>query len=677
MAKEQPDLKASIEGAKALTLEDVCVPIKSTTVGEMMRAPNPDGKTVDLLQWYYRAYAGPTTCFAVDTGTGEVKKIDFPDNLQIHICGKVVGKDGKLYITTPWWYRSERKGMELFVYDPATNTLTQKGVIAPKLGYENRPMVIGTNGRIYGASSYPDPAQAGAYEINTDTGETTDFGPIGPQYKGVGCWLSSVAADDRYIYVATRNEPKYITAFDRETRTSKVLVTAANIGGSTGVNQLRYGCEASAEKIVGPDGQTIEGAKQYWLYKGEAIEKKTAGEKPPWQEPAEQKPWVTWPTGLEVDNSLVDPGPDGTAEIWYRIGGQTPGPAPKPDATREELGWKVARYQVPTYPMNTHHIIDMPDGRIFGTAGAYQGNFIYDPAANKATHLGRIYLSQYSSLYHDGKVYLSGYPSSPLFIFDLAKPWTANKPVGPGGRVVGERDANSNPRLRINLREFAGTHEMTTCCVGADGRVYFGGTWIRDGSGGGFAWWDSKAQKGGGFWKELSPYRVTSIAPAMDGKQIVISTVAVNDTVLKKPTSEQGKLFVFDCATEKIVKEIEPFAKVKSTGMVAGAGGSRVIGMIADPGNKDASILYGVDVATGEVAFKKTIPFSVTARDFKPGPDGRVWTTIGGALVRISPADASVDVVGKGGSANFAFSGGDVYFSGTDALRRAKGVYKP
>ena len=35
--------------------------------------------------------------------------------------------------------------------------------------------------------------------------------------------------------------------------------------------------------------------------------------------------------------------------------------------------------------------MELPDGRLLGTAGAYEGNFIYDPKTNKAEHLGKIW----------------------------------------------------------------------------------------------------------------------------------------------------------------------------------------------------------------------------------------------------------------------------------------------
>ena len=58
-------------------------------------------------------------------------------------------------------------------------------------------------------------------------------------------------------------------------------------------------------------------------------------------------------------------------------------------------------------------------------------------------------------------------------------------------------------------------------------------------------------------------------------------------------------------------------------------------------------------------------------------PDGMVWTYMNNALVRIDPADATVSPVGKLAPGRIAFSGRDIYLSGTGSLRRVREVVKP
>ncbi|MBM4039300.1 MAG: hypothetical protein FJ290_12370, partial [Planctomycetes bacterium] len=349
-SKDQPDLAALVAKAEPLKVEELGVPVTSVRRGELMLVPNPDGKTYDFLQWYFKGYGGPTTVFIGDLATGVVKKDGIPDRRQIHICGRVLGPDGKLYIATPDW----QKGMEVYVYNPATNALSCKGVVAPGLAGETRPMCVGTDGMIYGSGSYDKERKAGAYQIDPRTGKVTDYGPVGPSHAPNGCWGYSVAADDRYIYVASGKVPWFLVAYDRQTGKDETLVTTENVEGMVSVHQGRHGCTASASKVVGTDGKAI----QYWLYQGKAIPKKAPNEKPPWPEPADSKPWVTLPPQPEFFTESATPTSDGRAIIWHRM----------PKARGGDDEWKAIPLQVPTYPMVINRLTELPDGRILGTA---------------------------------------------------------------------------------------------------------------------------------------------------------------------------------------------------------------------------------------------------------------------------------------------------------------------
>ncbi len=673
-AKEQPDVAALVAKAEPLKVEELGVPVTSVRRGELV--PNPDGKTYDFLQWYFKGYGGPTTVFIGDLATGVVKKDGIPDRRQIHICGRVLGPDGKLYLATPDW----QKGMEVYVYDPATNELSCKGVVAPGLAGERRPMCIGTDGMIYGSGSYDKERKAGAYQIDPKTGKVTDYGPIGPSHAPNGCWGYSIAADDRFIYVASGKVPWFLVAYDRQTGKDETLLTTENVEGFVGVSQGRHGCTARASKVLGTDGKPMD----YWLYQGKAIPKKDPREKPPWPEPPDPKPWVTLPPQPEFFTESATPTSEGKAVLWYRTQ-EARAAAPKEppaDAKPEDLGWKAIPLQVPTYPMTINRLTELPDGRILGTADSYEGNFIFDPATGKSVHLGKNSLSHYATAILDGKVYMSGYPSSITYVFDPAKPWTIG--VGdPVRKPIPETDERSNPRMLGRLSKWAGTHKMYAAAVGADGRAYFGGRWVRDGSGGGFAWWDPRRGEGGGFWREFSNAQITHLAAADGGKLIVISTMRVRDATLGKPELKQGKLFVWDTTEHKLVREIEPVMGAKGTGLIVGVGGSRVLGWTEDPTDPKSSILYGVDAATGEVAFRRKLPFPLPVGigsnqmepfDFRLGPDGKVWTFLSGVLIRIDPTDTAIEVLGKVPGGRLAFSGGDLYLSGSNRLRRVRGL---
>ena len=211
--------------------------------------------------------------------------------------------------------------------------------------------------------------------------------------------------------------------------------------------------------------------------------------------------------------------------------------------------------------------------------------------------------------------------------------------------------------------------------------VYFGGVWYRDGNGGGVAWYDPKTGQAGGIRDLFGNYQIHGMTTAADGKLVVMSTRAVEDPFRNVPKPAQAKLFVLDTATKKIVRDIEPIRGLESSGYIAGVGGTRVMGMCVDPTDPEATLLYGADVATGQTCFVKKLPFPLEYRarhdspsgmfDFRMGPDGRVWTFIGNALVRINPADAMIETVGMarvGGA--LAFSGNDLYMAGSTELRK-------
>jgi hypothetical protein len=301
--------------------------------------------------------------------------------------------------------------------------------------------------------------------------------------------------------------------------------------------------------------------------------------------------------------------------------------------------------------------------------------------------MGKIHLSQYATVVHDGKVWMSGYPSSPVYVYDPAKPWTAGKRVA-GTRVMGEGAAGSNPRRLTNLTE-SGAHKMYAA-VAANGKLWFGGRWYRTGAAGGIGWYDPRDGTSGGFWKPFSNYQVTYMTSANDGKLLVISTHRIDDPLLNKPKPEQGALFFLDTATGQLVGDkLEVVPKARGPGPILGVGGGRVIGWTEDPAAEGASILYGVDVNERKVLFRKNLPFPLPVRiggqqherwDFRLGPDGKIWTFMGRGetLVRIDPKDASVEVLGRlktGGQ--IAFSGHDLYLGGNENLRRVKAVVTP
>jgi len=680
---EQPELKQALEKAPVLQTEPLGEPARGVNVWERWFVPNHDGKTWDLLQIYFKEYYGPTWLHAVDLGTGEVKKQRLADGHQFYLSGRALGFDGKFYIATP----SRRTwSMGLFVYDPATNTLEDRGEIVPGLGGEVRPLVVGPDERIYGTGTRDN--QVGLYIYDPKLSKVVkDFGAVGPSHPN-GAWSRYVmGVDDTHAYIASGMVPAWcLVAVNLKTGEQKVLLESPTERVMDILEQFPGAYARVPQGSGAPD-------KEYWLYHGEAIPK--VNDTPPWLR--QTSPWDKAVPKPEVYFGQIDPDAEGNAVVWYRSGDDAKAEAPKasPGAdaqtTPELFGWKSIRLEgVNSYPHRINPLAVLPDGRLYGTGDDYVGTFIFDPKTGQAAYCGpRTGLAPYTTIVSGDKLYSSGYAGGPLFVYDPTQPWTLGKGGPPNQPVPSEGSAASNPR---RIGEFRATRVaiMHSSALGADGKIYFGGFGERNYTGGGLGWYDPKTGTLDGFWKPLSGYMVHWITPALGGRLIIISTSTAADEQNNSRQTDEAKLFVYDVIEQKIVREIVPVAKARAAGLITEAAPGRLLGLTTDTADPEHNgILYGVDVATGEVLFQKALPWRISVDDYWPhwvdpsyeylslthGPDGFIWTYLKDVLVRIDPKDAAVHVVGKiepVGSPTFV--GNDLYFSGSEQLRRIRNI---
>jgi hypothetical protein len=193
-----------------------------------------------------------------------------------------------------------------------------------------------------------------------------------------------------------------------------------------------------------------------------------------------------------------------------------------------------------------------------------------------------------------------------------------------------------------------------------------------------------------GLWEPFSGYAVQWIAPVLGGRLIVLSTSTAADERNNHRRTDEAKLFVFELSEQKIVREIVPVPKARAAGLIIEAAAGRLLGLTvagSEYGKPGAGVLYGVDANSGEVFFRKSLPWGVSVDDYWPhwvdpsyeylsltrGPDGFIWTYLKNVLVRIDPKDATVHVVGKAEPVGMpTFVGNDLYFSGPEQLRRIR-----
>jgi hypothetical protein len=712
-AKEQPNFAELAAKAPALDEESVGAPVRSARLSGTYLAPNPDGKTWDLVQIYFKQYGGPNTILLIDLATGKVKQEETARGYNFHLAPAVIAPNGKLFINI----LGERGRQEVCIYDPSKDEFRLNAVkMPPDIGGETHPMVLGPDGMLYCAGGNPDKAVT-VVQVDPQTERVRSYGSIGPSHAPSDCWAYSMVADERYVYVASGKVPWYLVALDRQTGKWETLATTEKVDGYVSLGRGPKGQCASAS-ITRAIGDASGEKKTYWLVDGKLVPMKDPNEAPPKTLPTPPRA-VPLPPRPEISTAAATPGVDGAATLWVRPGkdpadeaakdgggkpesgrARTSGgekgaeeaaegapPEVPDDASMEAQGWKPFRFKVAIYPMAIYRLRELPDGRLVGTAGSYEGNFLYDPKTGKSEHPGKVHLSQYATVVHDGKVWMSGYPSSPVYVYDPAKPWTAGQRIG-GTKVMEDGAPGSNPRRLAYLKD-SGAHKMYAA-VAANGRIWFGGRWYRTGAAGAVGWYDPRDGSSGGFWQPFSNYQVNYMTSADDGKLLVVSAHRIDDTLLNKPKPEQGALFFLETASAKLVGDkLEVVPKAKGPGPVLGVGGARVIGWTENPADENASVLYGVDAVARKVEWTKPLPFPLPVRiggnqqdrwDFRLGPDGRVWTFMGkgDTLVRIDPADGSVEVLGRLKSGGpLAFSGNDLYLGGSEELRRVKGVLRP
>jgi hypothetical protein len=696
---DQADLKAQIENAPKLKFEELGTAvygIDDPNASGSNLVLNPDGKSYDVLLWYRKAYQQETKVYVVDLGTGKVTMQDFREVRGIRMeqgftWWGVTGFDGKLYGANPDWTKFSTGGaMNIYQYDPGENKVNLYKVIEG-YGGESNPLVLAPNGWIYGAGTWCGQGdthrKASAYGFNPATGEVRHFNAVGPQIPGTG-YGKAIAACDTHLYVACGTTKWFLTTIEIATGKQEVILTAPEGGDMMYVNgsQARYFGGGVAWTQQG-----VNAPKQfYWLYHGKAIPKKgkdhldgwDMDETCPWPKEMQQKsPYLSRPTPPELFTGRLDPDADKKATLWWRPGVVQPEGKDAPKVENKAAWQKVVLEDVQEYPLTLHRWMNLPDGRLFGTGDGYKGRFLFDPKTDKITPLGRGGGSLYCIVMSGDKLYWSGYPSGPVFEFDPSKPWTLEKGGDPGTKMVLSMDTEAyesgvNPR-RVHKDYFeifkqTRVKKMLSATAAADGRLYFGGKGQRDYEGGGLSWCDPKTGEVGGMWKPFDRRDIGWVTTAAQGRYVVIGC-------------DGSKGAIYDTQTRKLCGEFEPVAGAARSGIYWEVAPGRLLGITYAAGNRAAGVLFGVEIPSGKVLWRKPIPYGVDFEfdqgigkwDFQKGPDGFIWATIRcgkqSVLARIDPRDATVHVLGSMEPAGkIAFVGRDLYMAGTVQIRRLK-----
>lgn len=660
-------LVSDMDNAPLLQVESVIEPIKSTNFNAVKKVQNSDGSW-DVLAIYFKEYGGDNEIVIIDTGTNEIKHEYQPPYMQWHLAGSVIAPNGKLYILTV-----VRPGLSLAIniYDPETNTLALNAITIPTTFFgELHPMVLGTDNNIYIAANGND-NQLRVLSINPDTKALHDYGTIGETYPPeVGFKGSAVCSDADYIYTVSQYNPYYLASKNKTTGAKKTLQESSNVIYLT---QTEFGCTAAANGV------------HYYLHEGNKLTESEFSydlwniplnrQNDPDLFTSKQNIQTHKEPTVITNNAQVSVNED--AELWIDVDGVL----------------KPYTYSLKTYPYTISRLYTLDNGNLFGTGDASSGHFIYDTHTNSLKKLGKAPVSHATSTQLGNKLYMSGYPSATTLEYDLTKPWTQLQ----NSWFPGSVDVNPNtlnPRFLGHFRwdaegnRVSGTHKALASAVGADGQVYIGGEWYRDGRGGGLNWYNPSTQIYDGMYDIFSNYAITDMTTTSNGKYIILSTMGVIDTVLGKSTPTQGRIFVFNTQTKKIVRFIDPLPQAISSGQIIGTDGPYIVG-IGTNASRDTTYIYRLNTETGIFDYRKEFNFTSVYSNtgiygggklIAKGPHSKIWTFMGGKLVKIDPFTAEITVIARlskdgventsGQYGGLVFSGNDLYLSAEVFLRR-------
>jgi hypothetical protein len=693
---DQPALAETFSAAKSLKLEDVCDGPDSCWVGPQYWVPNPDGKTYDLILFYYPKYHGPHEVIIFDLGTGQLKRQEIDQ----------AGGQTHMFHTAPTWLIGGKLIIKTltysepayWVYDPATNELKLGERIGDGKLSQLGGWAFASDGTIYGVAQLKGTRQLACYRIDPTTWKSEVLtGPVGPDHKNMAGIYATYATEGDWVYAAVGNTPWRLYAFNVRTHDGKVIAESENtvgdyktmrLEGTGGYNACRLTTDKGLPGIGGPG--------TYWLKEGKVLKGEGANPPPPIEKRAAPAAKVVdmgmdrhhMPPGVELHRMPVSL--DGTVRLWYRLQGQAlVGAQGWADAKAKAGDWGKIEFAVKYSPFPVRHIRSLPDGRIFTLTEGYGRAVMIDPAKGNREVLGPT-MSVYTVVTHGDRIYLSGYPSCQVWEYDVRKPWTVGRVEDqpPASKIDEENPyqvtaPDSNPKL-LAMAHDSGLHNpIAMVGPAADGRIYFGGVRIRVANGGGFGWWDPKERKAGGFFDPFTAYQIFWMCLAGEGRYVVLSTKPSADDKDPNYTPKEGRLFVYDTREHKMIHAAD--AGFWTPGYICEALPGLVLGFAAtgDKEGEAGGVLYGFDPAAGKILWAKAVPKRpVTGRStinrgayyFDKGPDGFIWATMGDVLARIDPRTAEVSVVGKFPGGQIAFSGDSVYVSGADKLRRIVGV---
>lgn len=500
----------------------------------------------------------------------------------------------------------------LFRLNPRTGEMANLGTAIEGESYI-WSLAVGADGRIYGGT-YPG-AKLMAYDPRT--GQFEDLDSMDPTEK-YNRYLQ-VGPDGR-IYCAVGTVAPKVVAYDPRTRTKAVIrLPGLDIAGIPVIYKGEDGALCAAVDADRYGGEV-------YAYR---IEGDTAMRIP---DRVPQAPRVMG------DGSVVEKAADRLITLRDRNG-----------ETRE------LRFDYEGAGSEIFVVRPGPDGKVWGSSVLPLRLFSYDPQTGALINHGNPTKTGgeiYSLLAHGGKLYTCAYTRACLTVYDPTKPWATGD--GP----------DANPRHVGFLG--SGQDRPVAMISGSDGAVYIGTVPTYGEFAGALTRFDPATEEWVVYRHIVPNQSVVSLASDPASGMIAAGT-SVAGGGGTDPVEREARLFLWDPQERAKIYETVPVPGERQIAALAAVGG-KIFGLTG------TGTLFVFD-AVGRCLLESR-PLGLGSphyEAFEPGPEGKLYALIGGAVIRIDPATHAVEELGRypGLKTGFAILGDSVYLGATANLVRA------
>jgi len=322
-----------------------------------------------------------------------------------------------------------------------------------------------------------------------------------------------------------------------------------------------------------------------------------------------------------------------------------------------------------------------PDGKVY-TCGSYEVH-VFDPATKAGKPLlFRYNLYGYATV--GSRLYFGGYPNARLGVLDTAQPlnpgsketlWQLRKPEHNPREILNIYNVRQDPGDKASILKMKRAWDLQ---VAADGNIYVGCSATRQNRGGALVAYDPRTEQVVRIVRE--PFKllgVPSVCAVNGGKTLALATWVSPDPRYPGEEPKAGKLFLFDVASGTIVHEAMPLPECKILAAVCQAPGKPLLAGIGlagvEPSNEADDAFYGngviflFDLRTRRTVLRRAFAFPLNRRTGRPivaAPDGSLWISGGGGIIRVDPGTRTVAPLARvGADGNFVFVGRELYMA--------------